>query len=295
MEKTRFEQRMRWYRQEIEQVLDSYLPAGDSPQETVVEAMRYALLGGGKRIRAALALAWCEVFCGDSGPAMPFAVAIEMIHAYSLIHDDLPCMDDDDLRRGRPSCHIQYGEAMALLAGDGLLTEAFRVMLDAAGNRDRMLRAALLVSEAAGIKGMVGGQVIDVQSEGREIDGEALETMHSLKTGALISAAARAGAIMGGCDAEELERVGAYARYIGLAFQIVDDILDASGDPALLGKPVGSDERGKKTTFIILYGRQEAEGRADVLVAKAKKELELLGIQDEFFYQLADGIRFRSN
>ena len=243
------------YYQSVEQSLAKVLPIEDCPQKTVLDAMNYSLQGGGKRIRAVLVLAFHELCGGRMEDALPFACAIEMVHAYSLIHDDLPCMDDDDMRRGKPSCHIRFGEAMALLAGDGLLTHAFHTALGASQiPAERTLRAVRELAEAAGAYGMLGGQVIDVENEGKEIPSDLLDTLHLLKTGAMIRVSARIGCITAGAGEDLIQRADRYAKSLGLAFQIVDDILDVTSTTEQLGKPVLSDEENKKTTYVTLYG-----------------------------------------
>lgn len=238
----------------------------------VGEAMAYSLLGGGKRLRGVLVLAFCRLFGGEEQAALPFACAIEMIHAYSLIHDDLPCMDDDDLRRGKPSCHIAYGEAMALLAGDSLLTYAFETALSAPHlPMERRGAIALELARAAGISGMIGGQVLDIESHSADV--EALTRLCSLKTGALIRAAAKIGALAAGAGEGELAAADRYAQKLGLSFQITDDILDTIGDEAVLGKPIGSDADNQKTTFVTLLGLQGARELSHRLLQEALEEL----------------------
>jgi geranylgeranyl diphosphate synthase type II len=250
-----FKQRFNGYLQQVNDALPCFLPQGDAAQKTVYDAMAYSLMAGGKRIRAIMTMAFCELCGGNAADAVPFAAAIEMIHAYSLIHDDLPCMDDDDMRRGKPSCHIAFGEANALLAGDGLLTLAFETMLDSANTGNlpakRVLDAAAVLAHAAGANGMVGGQVIDLENEGKPIPFELLQTLDRLKTGALIRASAVMGCVLAGADKEVIERAERYAAAVGLAFQIVDDILDVTADQQALGKPIGSDAENEKTTYSV--------------------------------------------
>lgn len=260
----------------------SYLPADDCPQKIVIDAIRHSLLAGGKRLRPALVLEWYLHFSGetDAAAALPFACAVEMIHTYSLIHDDLPCMDNADLRRGRPSCHVQFGEANALLAGDGLLSLAFETALSADAKllrADRILRAAALLARASGIYGMVGGQVIDLESENRSIPESLLQNLHELKTGAMIRAAACIGAILGGASDAQLESVDAYAAALGLQFQIVDDILNVTATPEETGKPAGLDEAGHKTTYVTLFGVEGAREKAKALSDRARQALIPLG------------------
>ena len=245
-----FKQQLEQYAQWTQECLEQLLP----PQEgdRVTEAMRYSLLAGGKRLRAALALEFCRVLCGDAKRALTGACALEMVHAYSLIHDDLPCMDDDEMRRGKPSCHIAFGEAVALLAGDGLLTKAFEV-LAASEELDAQQRAdsVLLLAKAAGHQGMIGGQRMDLENETFCADIERVRRTDRLKTGELICAAAQMGCIAAKATAEQIQAAQEYAHCIGLAFQITDDILDCVGDAEQLGKPTGSDEENHKTTYVL--------------------------------------------
>ena len=252
-----FKQQLEQYAQWTQECLEQLLP----PQEgdRVTEAMRYSLLAGGKRLRAALALEFCRVLCGDAKRALTGACALEMVHAYSLIHDDLPCMDDDEMRRGKPSCHIAFGEAVALLAGDGLLTKAFEV-LAASEELDAQQRAdsVLLLAKAAGHQGMIGGQRMDLENETFCADIERVRRTDRLKTGELICAAAQMGCIAAKATVEQMQAAQEYAHSIGLAFQITDDILDCVGDAEQLGKPTGSDEENHKTTYVSVYGVQGA-------------------------------------
>ncbi len=266
------------HRQAVEEALPDYLPAGDLPQATVMRAMRYACSEGGKRLRPVLALEFCRL-CGDEpGRAMPFAAAVEMIHSYSLIHDDLPCMDDSPLRRGKPSVHAAFGEDMALLAGDGLLNLAFETMLDPANRAgipaERALSAAFALAKAAGVYGMVGGQVIDLESEGRAIDIDLLRILQEGKTAALIAAACEVGCIIGGGGARQVAAAQRYGIHIGLCFQMIDDILDVTSTSEELGKPVGSDASNEKTTYVSLLGLDEvrrlAQEHTDAAVSALK-------------------------
>ncbi len=221
------------------------------------EAMAYSLFAGGKRLRPALVMGAAEIIVGDDCAALPAACAIEMIHTYSLIHDDLPCMDDDDLRRGKPTAHKKFGEAIAVLAGDALLTLAF----DLAASTDRT-DVVRLIAQAAGAEGMAGGQVLDIQSEGKMVTLDDLKSIHAAKTGALISASVCAGAMLTHADAAQLAALKTYGEYLGLAFQIADDILDVVGDEAAIGKPVGSDAGLDKSTYPGLVGLDRASALA---------------------------------
>ena len=260
-------------RERVEAALDGSL-APERP-ESLREAMRYSLLAGGKRLRPILCLAACELAGGEAELAMPTAVALEMIHTMSLIHDDLPAMDDDDLRRGRPTNHKVYGEAVAILAGDALLTRAFEmVSLRSPGvPPDRLLKVVGELSLVAGAPGLVGGQVVDLESEGKDVDLDTLEYIHLHKTGALLSACVITGAIVGGADEALISALRVYARGIGLAFQIIDDILDITASSEVLGKTAGKDLVADKTTYPKLLGLEESRRRADALVGEAKDVL----------------------
>ena len=257
----------------VEASLQAAVPAGDPLCQEVVEAMRYSLLAGGKRIRALFVLECCAALGGAREAALPLAAAIEMVHAYSLIHDDLPCMDDDDLRRGKPSCHKVYGEATALLAGDALLTQAFAVLAGAALSPAGRVAAVAALAEAAGYRGMIGGQVIDLAHEGKPVAPAVLHTLHRLKTGALLAVSARLGAIAAGAALPTQQALAAFAEDVGLAFQIADDILDAVGDEAKLGKPIGSDAQQGKTTFVTLYGVDASREQVRALTDRALDKL----------------------
>lgn len=250
------------YASAVEQRLLSYLqPQEDKGQRVIFEACRYSAMAGGKRLRPALVLEFCRLCGGDVQAALPFACALEMIHTYSLIHDDLPCMDDDDLRRGKPTNHKVYGEAMAVLAGDGLLNLAFETASDpnytTEISAEVQLKAIRTLARASGMEGMIGGQVLDIEAERTPISLEALQTLQELKTGALICAAAQLGCLIGGADEEQTRAALEYAKCIGLAFQIQDDILDVEGDETNLGKPIGSDAQKGKSTYPSLLGIEQ--------------------------------------
>ena len=254
-------ERLSYYANMTEKALEAAL---SSPNEalypSIFKATRYSALGGGKRLCPALVLEFCRVCGGDLSKALPFAAALEMIHTYSLIHDDLPCMDDDDLRRGKPTNHKAFGEATAVLAGDALLTRAFETALDPRSTAglpaDTVLQAASCLARAAGMDGMIGGQILDLESEGRRIPQEALMLLQQLKTGRLIGAAAAMGCIIAGGDDEALEAASRYTDNLGLAFPIEDDLLDIEGDITRFGKPIGSDAENSKATFPSLLGVQ---------------------------------------
>ncbi len=280
----------------IEAALPQYLPPVTLPQGKVCEAMAYSLLDGGKRIRGCLTLAMCELCGGEVQSALPLACAIEMVHAYSLIHDDLPCMDNDDLRRGKPSCHIKFGEGTALLAGDALLTHAFSAASDAYFNgtlpAETVLRCVNQLSRAAGVEGMIGGQVIDTAPEEVPMTPEQLEAMHGMKTGALIRSAAVLGCLAAGAPRDVVMQADLYAAKIGLAFQIVDDILDVTEESEKLGKST-SDADNNKTTYITLYGVEKAREMVRRLVLEADLAVKGTVLDDEMLYELADTLAKR--
>ncbi|MDU7904363.1 MAG: polyprenyl synthetase family protein [Peptostreptococcaceae bacterium] len=277
----------------IEQILNEYMPKEEGYQKKIFESMNYSLKAGGKRLRPILTLEACKLVGGNEKDAYPFAVAIEMIHTYSLIHDDLPALDNDDLRRGRKTNHKVYGEAMAILAGDGLLNYAYEIMLRESlskGEPEKYLKAINEIAKASGIYGMIGGQVVDIESEGKSIDMEKLDFIHMNKTAAIIIGCMRAGAIIGGASEEELENVTKYAKNIGLSFQIVDDILDIVGDEAKLGKKVGSDIDNEKSTYPSLIGLEKSKETANKLIAEAKMSIDYINKDSEFLNNLADYI-----
>lgn len=281
---------------EVQLALQEFLPQGRP--ECLHESMAYSVNAGGKRLRPALVLWTAELLGGNKEQVMPVACALELIHTYSLIHDDLPCMDDDDLRRGKPTNHVIYGEALALLAGDGLLTHAFTVMartIEKGVNPAQLIRVIQEVSEAAGSLGMVGGQVVDMESEGKEIDLETLQFIHANKTGALFRASIRSGAILSGATEEDLERLTEFAEYLGLTFQITDDILDVVGDEEKLGKPIGSDESHGKATYPALVGLEESRRLANESCVKAKAALAVYSERAELFCELMDFILEREH
>ncbi len=241
--------------------------------------MRYSLFAGGKRLRPILALAAAETVGGRIADALPLACSLELIHTYSLIHDDLPSMDDDDLRRGKPTSHKVFGEALAILAGDALLTEAFHLLTRPDLMRDvsprRRLRAINQVARAAGSYGMVGGQVMDIASQGQKIESHLLEYIHSHKTGALIAASVCTGAIIGGASPSQYKALNRYGEKLGLAFQVIDDLLDVQGEEKKLGKAVGKDQAKGKATYPALFGIAESRRMAEVLVEEALGRLQL--------------------
>jgi geranylgeranyl diphosphate synthase type II len=243
--------------------------------------MAYSLLAGGKRLRPILALAGCEAVGGQPQTALPLACALEMIHTYSLIHDDLPAMDNDDFRRGRPTNHKVFGEAMAILAGDSLLTEAFAVAARSPAPASVVVKVLVELASASGAAGMVGGQVIDVEATGQKVDVALLRRLHGKKTGALLSVSVCAGARLGGADPESLARLRIYAEALGLAFQIVDDVLDVTADLQTLGKDPGSDKEAGKTTYVDLLGVEGAQAHAQQVMSDGLAALEPLGAAAE--------------
>ena len=266
------------YCNQIETALKHYLPKTGGLQEQLVQSMTYSLLDGGKRIRPILVLEFNRLCGGSQEAAMPFACAVEMVHTYSLIHDDLPCMDNDDMRRGKLSNHKVYGEDMALLAGDAL-----QALASAAG----------ILGKAIGADGMVGGQVIDLLSEGKQISLETLRKMDEGKTGALISACVQMGCVLGGGSEKELQAAREYADAIGLAFQIVDDILDIEGDTATLGKQVGSDVANDKSTYVSILGMQQAKALVQQLTQTAVHALEAFQGDTQYLKELAEYLASR--
>lgn len=277
----------------IETLLNKYMPKEEGYQKTIIEAMNYSLKAGGKRLRPILTLESCKIVGGNEEDAIPFAMAIEMIHTYSLIHDDLPALDNDDLRRGKPTNHKVFGEGMATLAGDALLNYAFELMLSSSIDKEdsnKYLKAINEVAKHAGIYGMIGGQVVDVESENKIIDKDKLDFIHLNKTAAMIVGCMRAGAIIGGASEEELEKVTKYGRNIGLSFQIVDDILDITGDEDKLGKPIGSDLENHKSTYPSLLGLEKSREIARQLIGEGKSSIDGLSSDIDFLNQLGDYI-----
>ncbi len=264
---------------ELETVLDHVLPADDVPERPVLDAMRYASLGGGKRLRPFLLLNAALLFGVSRQAALRAAAAVEMVHCYSLVHDDLPCMDDDDLRRGRPTCHRQFDEATALLAGDALLTGAFEVLAEEATHPDPLVRAELVreLALAAGGRGMVGGQMMDLLAPGLDLDMAGITRLQQMKTGRLIRFSCEAGAIMGKAALAQRHALAAYAHDLGLAFQIADDLLDVEGSADQVGKRVGKDADAGKATFVSLLGADGARTQAAALADQACAHLEPFG------------------
>ncbi|MBS7370137.1 MAG: polyprenyl synthetase family protein [Oscillospiraceae bacterium] len=265
------------YAQMTEEALEKYLPEINCLQQNVIKAARHSLTAGGKRIRPALVMEFCRVCGGEPETALPVACAIEMMHTFSLIHDDLPCMDNDDMRRGKPSCHKAFGEATALLAGDALAILPAQIIASAALKGALSSEAALkiieLLGERAGIFGMIGGQVIDLENEGKQPETGVILEMYRMKTGALLEFCCRAGCLAAGAGAEKQLSAGSYGQRLGLAFQIIDDILDITADEKLLGKPVGSDAESGKYTYVSAVGVDRARAEAERLTKEAERFL----------------------
>ncbi len=290
-----FKEQYKKYLDAVENQIDRQFMIEELPQKTVLEAMRYAICGGGKRIRPILVQAAAELCGANAEDAARVALAIECVHNYSLIHDDLPCMDDDELRRGRPTCHTVFGEDMALLAGDGLLNSAFEILSDVTEFKTlsdgELLAIIRCLSAASGVYGMIGGQVVDLQCEERDnVTPDELIYLHNHKTGALIRAAVRCGCLCGGVNQNEKteEILDSYAQSLGLAFQIKDDILDVTGDEKLLGKPIGSDADEGKNTFVTMFGLDGAKRYLLETTGEAKEILKPLGEKGKFLDSLAD-------
>jgi len=281
-------------RELVNAALDKYLTFGRSVPPDIVKPMRYTVLNGGKRLRPVLVIAGAELFDVGCESVIPAACGIELIHTFSLVHDDLPCMDNDDMRRGRATAHKKFGETMAVLAGDALLTYAFVLIAENGSipgvSADRVVRAGREIADACGPAGMVGGQVLDIQSEGVRLDMEQLRELHRAKTGRLISVCLRTGAILAGAPEPDIEIVTKYADAIGLAFQIIDDILDEIGDEMTLGKPVGSDQARGKTTYPSLVGVETAQQTARSIVDEAKAHLAVYGERATHLCAIADFI-----
>ena len=299
MDSTNMEQTMNLRRAEVERILQNYLPAIDGMQKTVLEAMTYSVMAGGKRLRPIMMLESYRVFGGSEAVIEPFAAAIEMIHTYSLVHDDLPAMDNDEYRRGKLTTHAKYGEAMGILAGDGLLGYAFETACQAFGMTDtpeRAQRAMQVLAQKAGIYGMLGGQVIDVESEGRPgMTLEKILQIHTLKTAALIESALMIGAILAGADDGQIAQMEQVARNVGIAFQIQDDILDVTSTQEVLGKPIGSDARNAKTTYVTLMGMEKSMAEVKHLSEEAIRILQQMPGDTEFLEELVRMLTVRNN
>ncbi|MBO5360863.1 MAG: polyprenyl synthetase family protein [Clostridia bacterium] len=278
----------------INSALEDYVQFTGDEEDRVTEAMLYSLKIGGKRVRPMLVLEFCRVCGGDVNLALPFACALEMIHTYSLIHDDLPCMDDDDFRRGMPSCHKKYDYATALLAGDGLLTLAFSVVSGAQLPSEKVVKAVKLLADCAGYRGMIGGQTMDLQHEGQSITVEQLRKTDALKTGKLIYAACVLGCIAASADEKAIEAAKIYAENIGLAFQIVDDVLDITSTAEELGKPIGSDESNGKSTYPALLGFEKSKALVAQLTDEAVAAVSVFGEKGAFLADYARKLSVRT-
>ncbi|HOV26549.1 MAG TPA: polyprenyl synthetase family protein [Pseudobacteroides sp.] len=294
-----FNNKYQCYLDYINEALERFLQVRETPEKACYEAMKYSLMAGGKRIRPVLSLAVCDLLGKNYEDVIAYACAIEMIHTYSLIHDDLPSMDNDDYRRGRLTNHKVYGEALAILAGDALLNYAFEIMTeDALKNIDiivNKVKAMQYIAKASGVTGMIGGQVVDLQSEGKKIPLETLTYMHGCKTGAMIKAPVVSSAIICGADDFRISRLSVFAEKIGLAFQIKDDILDVEGDLSTLGKNSGSDASNDKTTYITEYGLEDAKRILNEVTDEAVGALECFGVEADFLRNIAEFIAKRNN
>lgn len=294
-----FETRYNSYLNRINRFLEDNLYQTDAPEKTIYEAMIYSLMAGGKRIRPVLSLAVCDMLEGDLDEVVPYACAVEMIHTYSLIHDDLPSMDNDDYRRGKLTNHKVFGEAIAVLAGDALLNRAFETMLQytlrQGANVEARVKAMEIISKASGTTGMIGGQVVDLESEGKEISIDRLLYMHKCKTGALIKAPVLSSGVICGAGVQQLDYLDEYSEKIGLAFQIKDDILDVEGNLATMGKNCGSDESNKKSTFVTLLGLEQSRKMLEEYIEGAMDSIGRFGERAGFLKQLAVYIGNRSN
>lgn len=280
---------------EIDAHLVDFMPNEATNPELIHQAMLYSLNAGGKRIRPLLCILAAEAVGGKKEQVLPVACALEMIHTYSLIHDDLPAMDNDDYRRGKLTNHMVFGEAIAILAGDGLLTHAFAVMTDSKAEPARILQVIQEIANAAGSLGMIGGQVADIESENLHVDYATLEFIHTHKTGALFRASLRAGGILAGASEQQLSALTEFAEQLGLAFQITDDILDVIGDEEKLGKPIGSDEKNQKSTYPSIFGLDKSKKMAQEAVDKAVCSLGVFGKEAEPLRALAKYLLVREN
>lgn len=273
--------------EEINRFLPEYLPKESGLEKTLCEAMNYSVRAGGKRLRPMLLLEACRMFGGDVEDAKPFAAALEMIHTYSLVHDDLPAMDNDMYRRGKLTTHARYGEAMGILAGDGLLNYAFEIMSGAVCRQGAgSARAMAIIARHAGVRGMIAGQTVDLEMTGKPVTKEILDYLNERKTAALLQAALMAGAAVAGAGEGELEKLSQIGYYTGLAFQIKDDILDVAGDASKLGKPLHSDEENEKNTYVTLVGLEEAEKTVKEYSKRAAELFLTLAGKNEFLLEL---------
>lgn len=282
------------YRRLVESYLEGCFYCPEATYSELLDAMRYSLLAGGKRIRPILALEFCRISGGDVKTALPVACAIEMLHTYSLIHDDLPCMDDDDLRRGKPTNHKVYGETIAVLAGDALQAEAFGTILRSKVSAEKRAACAEALADAAGVDGICGGQYLDIAAEQRSLFEEELADIQSRKTGSLMTASCRIGALLGESTPEQVEAACMYGAMLGYAFQIRDDMLDVMAEESELGKPIGSDKEKGKSTYMALFGRHGCENKVNKLTEGAKAAVAGQFADCDFLFQLADQLASRS-
>lgn len=283
------------YKVMIDDALEGYFKADDIPQAGLAEAMRYSLLAGGKRIRPMLVLEFCRISGGDIVKSLPVACAVEMLHTYSLIHDDLPCMDNDELRRGRPTNHVVYGECTATLAGDALQAEAFGTVLRSELPAQRKAACAEILADAVGLDGMCGGQYLDMLGEGKDLTEQELTDINSRKTGALLVAACQMGVAAAGGSSVMMDAAGHFGAAIGMAFQIRDDMLDVLSTKEELGKPIGSDKEEKKNTYMVLMGKDGCEQTVNKLTEFAKNVLSEAFTDTQFLCELADSMAKRFN
>jgi geranylgeranyl diphosphate synthase type II len=294
-----FLKKMRTRKDYVDSCLHNSLYNMNGYPPIIHEAMNYALFNGGKRIRPIMVFEGAKIAGGEMQKVIPTACAVEMIHTYSLVHDDLPAMDDDDFRRGKPTCHRVYGEAVAILTGDALLTGAFELLAQNSDRKeikaDRVIRVIEEISHAAGSRGMIGGQVVDLESEGKQLDYRTLKTLHSLKTGELFKVSLRAGAILSGIDDKGLQALTNYAYHFGLAFQITDDILDITGNEIITGKPLGSDQKNNKTTYPTLFGLKKACQLASESINACVDSLDMFGQEADFLKEQAYYLQHRNN
>ena len=279
----------------VDQALERCFLDGTAPYHRLLESMHYSLTAGGKRLRPVLVLAFCRACGGDVEQALPAACALEMVHTYSLIHDDLPCMDNDDLRRGKPTNHVVFGECTATLAGDALQAEAFRTILESDLPLEARAECARLLSEAAGVNGICGGQQLDMEGDGKLLTKEQLTEIHTRKTAAMIRAACRMGIACGSGTERQIEAAEAYAQALGLAFQIRDDMLDVISTNEELGKPIGSDAQEQKTTFMSLFGLERCECEVHALTERAAAVVDDVFPNAEFLQALARSLETRRN
>ena len=292
-----FKDNLKKYQQRVNNELEKYLRKQECPEKVLNDSMEYSLMAGGKRLRPILVIATYELFKNDVEKCFPYAVAIEMVHNFSLIHDDLPGIDDDDFRHGKPTNHKQFNEATAILAGDGLLNSAYIVIgedLKKSKKEDLDKKLQVFNEFTTSVDRMIAGEYVDTEYEGKEIQAEYLDYIHRNKTGALLRLCVRMGAILADCSKEDLDRLTIYAEKIGLAFQIKDDILSEEGNEEVLGKPVGNDKEKKKCTYVSKYGLEEAKKKLEVIIQDAIKQIESYGEKAEFLKELATYIQNRN-